>query len=78
MNVEWIFIVENLISNLVFDVTHSNLQEGYKLKIIKMEPCDGKGILKLTNPKAELLADCHLLVSGCLDLTAEFSSCKVM
>jgi len=77
MNAEWIFIVYNLISNFVSDVTHSNLQDGYQIKLNKLESCDSKGTLKLTNPKATFTKDCHILVSGCADLTASFSSCKV-
>jgi hypothetical protein len=77
MNVEWIFIVHNLNSNLVSDVTHSNLQDGYQIKLNKLESCDNKGMLKFTNPKAEFTKDCHIRLIGCGDLTSSFSSCKV-
>ncbi|GFG31215.1 hypothetical protein Cfor_06931, partial [Coptotermes formosanus] len=52
--------------------------DGYKIKVNKLESCDNKGTLKLTNPKVELTKDCHVVISGCAELTAGFSSCKVL
>jgi hypothetical protein len=52
------------------------LQDGYTLKVNKLEPVD-KGILKLTNPKIELLKDCHMLLKGTAELTNEVKSCEV-
>lgn len=58
--------------------TSTDACDGYQIKLHKLESCDGKGTLKLTNPKASFTKDCHLLISGCADLTASFSSCKLV
>jgi hypothetical protein len=65
----------------IFDTLFTSTEacDGYQIKLIKLEPCDGKGILKLSNnPKVELTKDCHLLLSGCGDLTTAVSTCKVV
>jgi hypothetical protein len=64
-------------SNLVYDVTHSFLQNGYKIILKKLEAIDKNNILKITSPSIELLSDCQALLKGTAELTKEFSSCSV-
>lgn len=58
-------------------LTSTEACDGYKIKVNKLEPCDKSGTIKLTNPKVELMKDCHVMISGCADFTAGFSSLKL-
>ncbi|KAJ4447659.1 hypothetical protein ANN_09666 [Periplaneta americana] len=53
--------------------------DGYKVKINKIEECEkGKNVFKLDKPNALLSKDCFASADGCIDLTKDFESCKVV
>jgi hypothetical protein len=62
---------------VISNAIQSYFQDGYKLKVNKIEPCDSSNQIKLTNPKVELTKNCELFVQGCGELTSGFTSCKV-
>ena len=66
MNVEWIS-----------SIMQFYFQDGYKLKINKLEHCDNNVIFKLTNPVIELTKDCNAFFKGCAEATKGFKSFKV-
>ena len=66
MDVEWI-------SNIM----QSYFQDGYKLKINKLEHCDNNVIYKITNPVIELTKDCNVFFKGCMEVTKAFKTFKV-
>jgi len=52
-------------------------QDGYKVKINKLEHCDKNVIYKLTNPVYELTKDCHSFFKGCVEVTKPVKTFKV-
>jgi hypothetical protein len=55
----------------------THLQDGYKIKVNKLQACDGSGTVKIINPKIELTKDCLVVADGCAQITKGFSKCKV-
>jgi hypothetical protein len=53
------------------------LQDGYKIKVNKLQACDNSGTMKIINPKIELTQDCIVAADGCVQITKGFSNCKV-
>ena len=55
----------------------SYFQDGYKIKLNKLEHCDSKAIYKITNLKVELTKECSVFFKGCVELTAAITSLRV-
>ena len=55
----------------------SYFQDGYKVKINKLEHCDKNVIYKLKNPGYELTNDCNAILKGCVEITKDVKKFKV-
>ena len=61
----------------VSNIIQSYFQEGYKLKIHKLESCDKNSIYKITNSGVEVTKDCKVFFKGCAELTKPIKTFKV-